>query len=316
MSLKEPSKIIVEECLNLNPDEELLIIVDNKTKKIGESILEAAKNLDADSILVEMIERDSHGEEPPKSIGSAMKDTDVFIAPTTKSLSHTEARKQANENGARGATMPGITEDIVERTMNAEYKKIRQRSEELAKILTDGKEAIVKSSTGTDIVMGLGDREAHPDTGIIHESGSFSNLPAGEGYIAPIEGTAEGKIVVDGSMAGIGVLDGEIEMEITNGKVKKITGEKSEDLKAILATHDEEKARNVAELGIGTNEKATLIGNMLEDEKVLGTAHLAIGDNSTFGGEVEVPVHLDGIIKNAEVKIDDETILKDGDLQI
>ena len=75
-------------------------------------------------------------------------------------------------------------------------------------------------------------------------------------------------------------------------------------------------ARNVAELGVGTNKQATLTGNVLEDEKVFGTVHIAFGDNSSMGGKVSVESHLDGILLKPTLIIDGDTIIKDGEFQV
>jgi len=74
------------------------------------------------------------------------------------------------------------------------------------------------------------------------------------------------------------------------------------------------KAKNIAEFGIGTNDQAIITGFTLEDEKVMGTVHIAVGDNSSFGGKVEVNSHLDGIINKPILFIDGEKIIYSGKL--
>lgn len=155
-----------------------------------------------------------------------MKAADVFIGPTSKSLSHTRARREANQNGTRGATLPGITEETMQRTLVANYWKIRERSIKYAEILNKGKTVRLITKAGTNITLSIEGRRACADTGIYTESGSFGNLPAGEAYIAPIEGTAEGITVIDGSMAGIGVLDKPIILRVEKGYVSEISGGK------------------------------------------------------------------------------------------
>ena len=166
--------------------------------------------------------------------------------------------------------------------------------------------------------MSLGGREGHADTGILHEPGSFGNLPAGEAYIAPMEGTVEGIMVVDGAMPPMGLLDEPITIVVEKGFATEITGgEGAQMLLDAVAPHGQD-ALNIAELGIGTNEAAgsPLTGNTLEDEKALGTVHFALGDSASIGGKVNVASHIDGIILNPTLEIDGKTILEHGKLLI
>ncbi|ACL69863.1 aminopeptidase [Halothermothrix orenii] len=311
-SLIDAARIIVKDCLQVKKDEKVVVIADKPSRKISRTIWEEAKKIGSEAIFLEIIERSNHGEEPPLPVAELMKSCDVFIAPTSKSLSHTKARKEANKAGCRGATLPGITEDIMKRTLTADYEMIKERSLNYSKILDNGSEVTITTKSGTEINMSIKGRKGHPDTGIYTERGSFGNLPAGEAYIAPVEGTSNGVIVVDGAMAGVGILKEPIKLVVENGYVTDISGgHEAEILKKLLDKHGKE-ARNIAELGIGTNDKATITGNVLEDEKVMGTIHIAIGDNSTFGGNVQVDSHLDGIINKPTVKIDGKVIMKDG----
>ena len=219
-----------------------------------------------------------------------------LFAPTSKSLSHTRARREANQNGTGGATLPGITEETMQRTLVANYWKIRERSIKYAEILNEGKRIRLITDAGTNITLSIEGRRACADTGIYTEPGSFGNLPAGEAYIAPVEGTTEGIIVIDGSMAGVGVLDEPIILRVEKGYVSEISGGKSTNILENILNKYGKETKNIVELGIGTNDQAIITGFTLEDEKVMGTVHIAVGDNSSFGGKIEVNSHLDGII--------------------
>ncbi len=316
LNLKGSAMTVVKDCLAVQEDETVLIIVDEPLKQIGDAIFSAAKEVGAEVIVSEMIPRENHGAEPPVIIAEAMKHADVVIMPTSKSLSHTRARIEACNAGARAATMPDITEEMMQRTLKANYEGIKERGIKVAERLSKGKEVRVTAPNGTDIKMSIDGRDGHPDTGIYHNPGDFGNLPAGEAYIAPMEGTTEGIFVVDGSMSGREVHTEEIELMVKGGYVTKINGGfAAKKLIEIVEEYGKE-AYNIAELGIGTNDQAQLTGNILEDEKVLGTVHIAIGDNSAMGGKVAVDSHLDGIIERPTVEIDGELIMKDGKLLV
>ena len=304
----------ITQCLGVKAEETLLIISDEPSRKIAYSFFEVGKKWAKEVILVDIIPREIHGAELPQPVSSIMQNVDVIIAPTSKSISHTRARMEASLSGARIATLPGVTEAILLRGMLADYKRISERTQKLAKILSKATHAKIKTENGTDVTFYLGNRGARADTGMIQEPGSFSNLPAGEVYIAPIEDRTQGRIIFDGSFAGIGALTNPITIEIKDGYVSVVSGgEKAEELKKILEKSGK-SGRNVAELGMGTNEKAEISGNILEDEKVMGTLHVAFGDNSTIGGLIESSIHLDGIIKSPTLFMDDVKVMEKGRL--
>ena len=283
------------ECYGVKSGEKVLIVVDTSTPvSIGNSLFEAARNLGCEVMMINMLPRKRHGEEIPHPIAEAMKNSDVVIAPTTFSLTHTQARINACKAGARVASMPGITEKMMTSGgMTADYNEVNELAIRLNKRLVNAKNIRVVTDSGTDITFDLEGCKWHMDTGLCHEKGCSSNLPAGELYIAPKD--ANGVFTVDGSMSGLGLLDSPLGFTVRNRYVTDIKGKHAEKLVAMLDKVGE-KARNIAEFGIGINPKAQLIGNVLEDEKVGGTVHIALGDNSTFGGDVIAGVHLDGII--------------------
>lgn len=306
------AEIAIQDCMAVKPGETVLVITDEPTRTIGRALWEKAIETGAEAVYIEMTPRKNDGAEPPPTIAAAMKQADVILAPTSRSLSHTVARKEANQAGARVATLPGITEDMMKRTLSADYQKIAVVSAKFAEILSKGKFAHLTTPLGTDLTLSLEGREAHPDTGIIHQAGDFSNLPAGEAFIAPLEGTANGVVVIDGAMSGIGVLRAPIKMTVEKGYVTKIEGgEAAEKLDGILSEYGK-LAYNIAELGIGTNDKAILTGKVLEDEKVMGTVHIALGNSASFGGTTQVSIHLDGIITRPTLSIDGQVVIKDG----
>ena len=311
--LMDAAKAAVEQCLNVKKGERVLVVIDSLQMEIGSALVEAARAAGAETMLMEMSPRENHGQEPPDAVAAAMLEADVVIMPTTKSLSHTNARREANKAGARIASMPLITVDLMARTLGGDYSKMAEKCETYVSLLKGAKEVNITSPNGTDLILSLVGREIHLDNGIIHKSGDIGNLPAGEVYAAPLEGTTGGTLVIDGSMAGIGLLSEPLQMKVENGYVKVIEGKDAVALKAILDKNGRD-AYNIAELGLGMNERATVTGNVLEDEKVLGTVHIALGDNTSIGGIVAVPSHLDGIIISPTVVVDGRTILANGKL--
>jgi len=311
--LRKVAEIAVKTCLNVKSDEVFLVITDTETREVGEALAEVGFEIGAEAVLVIMRPRTRPSEEPPKPIAEMWSHVDVFIAPTKYSLSHTQVRKRATEAGARGATMPGITKELFIETMSVDYYKVKELAIKMKNVLEKAKNVRVTSPLGTDITFSIEGRPISADTGILHERGAFGNLPAGEVYVAPVEGTANGVVVYDGSVSGIGILKNPVRIEVKEGFAIKIEGgEEAEKLRKMLASVQKEEAYNIAELGIGCNPAARIVGLTLVDEKVFGTIHIALGDNSTIGGRTIAGIHLDGIVNRPTVYIDGRKIIEDG----
>lgn len=305
------------ECLGIQASESVLIVTDPPLARIGKAFQEVCRGLAAEVTYLEMPQRQVNGAEPPAAVREAMKAVDVVICPTSTSLTHTDARRGACQSGARVGTLPGITEDVLIRTMKADYHRIKDRTEKVAAILTRGKLAHITTPAGTDITVPIDGISAIPSTGLVLERGSFGNLPSGEAYLMPEEGKSNGRIVVDGSLAGIGITgDDPVQIIIENGLAVSIEGGRHARELEELVKKAGTGARNLAELGVGTNDKAELKGTVLEDEKVLGTVHLALGNNVSMGGTVNVGFHVDGILLRPTVTIDDFLLLKAGRLLV
>ncbi|MBS1879148.1 MAG: aminopeptidase [Actinobacteria bacterium] len=301
-------RTVVRQCMGVAPGEDVLVICNPATEEIGALMRIEAQGDGADATLAVISERDSAAGEPPAAVAAAMAAADVVLAPTVQSLSHTAARKRASEAGVRIGTLPGVTEEMLERLMTGDLEEIRRRGWALVAALNSGAEARITCPRGSDFRIGLAGRQGIVDGGELSTRGAFGNLPCGEGFIAPVEGTCEGALVVDGSIAEVGLLETPTRLTIRGGHLTEVEGKAGKDLMGLLSPHGAD-ATNVAELGIGTNEEAILTGNVLEDEKILGTAHVAFGASAAIGGTVQVPVHLDCVLLEPTVEIDGEVVV-------
>ncbi len=311
--LEQAVRAVVRDCLAVTDGAEVLVVCNPATRGLGESLRDEADEAGADAVLALISERESHAAEPPRTVAEAMGAADVVLAPTVQSLSHTAARKRASEAGARIATLPGVTEEMLARVMSADMAELRRRGRAVADRLDAADEAVLTCPNGSDLHLDLRGRDAIPDAGELGERGAFGNLPCGEGFIAPAGGW--GTLVVDGSMAGVGRVSDPVELVVEDGHLTSARGGQGMAFMDLLTAHGED-GTNVAELGIGTNEKATVTGNILEDEKILGTAHVAFGASAAIGGTVQVPVHLDVVVIKPTVELDGEPIVRDGELLV
>jgi leucyl aminopeptidase (aminopeptidase T) len=306
-------RAVVHDCLAVKDGEEALVVCNPATQRIGERLRAEAEDAGADAVLAVIAERPSHGAEPPRTVAEAMAAADVVMAPTVQSLSHTAARKRATDGGARCATLPGVTEQMLARVMSADMEGLRRKGEAVAEALDRASEAQIRDANGTDLRLDLSGRKAIPDAGDLSEPGAFGNLPCGEGFIAPAGG--DGTLVIDGSLAGLGIVEEPVELVLEGGHLTSARGGQGMAFMELLTVHGEE-GTNVAELGIGTNERAILTGEILEDEKIQGTCHVAFGASAGIGGTVQVPVHLDCIVMMPTVELDGEPIIREGELLI
>jgi leucyl aminopeptidase (aminopeptidase T) len=303
---------VLKNNLKLKPKESVLIVTDPGKEKIEAAIFfEAAKKFTKKVELISFSGMTENAQEPPKKVAEKMKQTDTCLLVTTYSLSHTQARKHANKVGTRIISLPGITQEMILRTLSIDYSSLGKLCHKLEKIITKGNNVIITSPGGTNLNLSIKNRVALSDTGDFSKAGSMGNLPAGETFIAPIENKTNGVVVFDGAFADI-ELDEPITVKIKSGKAVKISGGKAAKELENLIKLAGEKAKIVCEFGIGTNKTTKLIPEVLEAEKVYGTCHLALGNNATFGGKNSVQFHSDGIIKKPTIMIDNKTIMKLG----
>ncbi|MBI5237285.1 MAG: aminopeptidase [Deltaproteobacteria bacterium] len=282
---------------------------------------------------LELVSQKGHGKEPPEELWAAcfgrtavsrLKDSGAFekilvktaeardlktaeaivkenavspdcvIALSNFSTSHTRFRDLLTRlRGVRYASMPLFERSMLSGVMTADWQDVKDRTLKLKERLSGRDSVYITSPSGTSISLSIKERPLMADTGILTDPGSFGNLPAGEVFLAPVEGSAEGRLILE--WAPLRRLKRPVEIKIRNGNAVDISGREpfADELKRILEKTP--LAANVAELGIGTNDKATRPDNILESEKILGTVHIALGDNSSFGGKTSVPFHEDFI---------------------
>jgi aminopeptidase len=242
---------------------------------------------------------------------------DVIVAMANNSTSHTRFRALANVAGARFASLPNFDPEMFFSSMRVDWRLLAERTARLADAVNEAVEITVECPNGTRMRFDKRGRTAKGDDGLLTALGSFGNLPAGEVYLAPLEGTSEGVMVLE--YAPTRKLKSPLELVIHAGMVTGIRGDESHRKRLEDKFNESERNRNIAELGIGTNDRATRPDNILEAEKILGTIHIALGDNTGFGGTVSTPFHEDYVFYQPTLTTlrEDGTsrvLLKDGSL--
>jgi leucyl aminopeptidase (aminopeptidase T) len=245
-----------------------------------------------------------------------------LAAPDGKTYDHIFHYLLHGTKTMRAFWSPGATADMFARTVPVDYAWMRKAAATLKTIMDEAVAFQIQAPAGTDIVVGSLGRKAMVDEGDFSAAGMGGNLPAGEAFISPSLKTAEGRIVFDGSVADIEgdiVVKEPIECAVSGGFVLEVSGGKeAESLEAALrkgmdlasglvkrgmgseeALRYATNARHLGELGIGLNKAAKISGRMLEDEKVYGTCHFAIGAN--YDEDAPAMIHLDGLVRNPTI---------------
>lgn len=314
MAFREGAETIVDECLDIQKDEYVVVADDGHEPRLIEAVLDVLEEREIEFERLEYEEPERQGQEPPKWVADEMKTSDIFIAPTAKSISHTRARNEACENGTRGATLPGITKKIWNTSLQADYSRVAEISEKVLEMLSGTDEVRITTPSGTDLRIDIEPEYYHADTGLIQEPGEFGNLPAGEADGGAVN--VRGTLVVDHLPMAPDVNEGAL-LEIEESEVVSW-----ENLPAgselVEALENVKGAKNVAEFGFGTNPEAEIIGNTLNDEKILGTVHVALGDNTSYIPEgkperQESEIHWDSICIEPKVRFGGKTVLEAGE---
>ena len=263
-----------------------------------------------------------HGANPGKSVEEMMMNANAVIAMTSYSITHTDACENASKSGTRIASMPMFLPEMFypNGSLNVDYERMYMETEKIVKLLSNTEEAEIHTDEGTSLELNFKNRKGKGDTGILVEKGSLGNLPAGEAFIAPIENTATGKVVIPkGWFPRLGK---DLEITLKDGTVVDLVGDSQieNQFRGILHLNDENgpyiSRRMLAEFGIGTNPKAKLLSNVLEAEKIRGTVHIALGDNSHFDGKNRSDFHQDFIIPKATLILDKRKIIDNGKILI
>lgn len=299
------------ECLGVRAGERVTVVHNPAQEEIAVALGAAATALGADAQLLGYPPQDRNGEEPPAAVGAAIAQADAVLLATDVSLSHTRARVAATEAGVRVASLPTVTPAVFARAMPVDYAAMAAEGARIAHLLSDADDCRITGPNGTDATLSLRGRRGRNDDGDLRAPGAFGNLPAGEGYIAPCEDAGGGVLVFDGSLAGWGLLEEPLALELRGGAVVSASGGAGAWLLETLDAGGP-TGRRVAELGIGTNPAARIGGIVLEDEKVRGTAHVAFGASDGIGGVNRATVHIDGVMLAPTVTVGDVTVLDGG----
>ncbi len=309
MSSINKAEQTLKNSLAIKRSERVIILCDRNTLPIGQTFFDASEKLAMSPILIEIPISEHHGTEPPNAVADIMIHSDVIIAPTTYSLTYTNATRTALARGARIVTMPGITMEMLrEGGLDANYPEIAKSIKKFGRKFQKARTLRLTTDQGTDLKASIERREwILDDNGLCARRGMITNLPAGKVFIAPRESSIIGQLVIDGVF--LPRIKGEVSMMISKGVASEIEG----PFEVVELLERSKCGRTICEIGIGMNPMARITGNTLEDQKAKGTVHVGFGDNTTFGGEIRCDMHNDGMLTSPTLEIDRVKVIEDGE---
>lgn len=315
---------VIRTCMGVEPGEKVLIAVDEPLRYVLGPLLEETLEAGPAELWTYTFPDAARPftEFPARflDLATQMDVVVVFLAsldPVTELPAHVAARTTITRGKARYAAGAYIDRSILEHELSADYGLISELTRSLADRLQGASSVHITTPLGTDLRLSVAGRAWRTDTGILRGRGVYGNLPAGEVYVAPLEDGAEGVLVVDKTLPGL-ELSEPVRLRFEEGKVVSIEGEPGAGyleraLREGERKPDGERSRTIAELGIGTNPKARLQGNLITDEKVAGTIHVAIGRNDFLGGKTVAPVHIDCVVGEPTLRVDGELVVALGE---
>ena len=310
---------VVNVCAKIQPGEQVLIVTELSRMSIAQALATEVYRVGAEPAICIMEPRKQDSEEPPKEIAAAMKASDAFLSVVGKSITHTHAVKEAIAAGSRGLVLTHFTEEMMMHGgIEGDFEQAKRVCTAMAEGMAGAEKIVLTSPSGTHLEYSAKGRRGNKLYCMV-EPGQFSTLPTVEANVSPLEGTANGVIVADGSIPyiGIGVLEEPVTLKVENGRIVDISGGRQARMLADnLASKNDPNVYNIAEHGVGLNPKCHFCGFMLEDEGVFGTCHIGIGTSITLGGTVKAACHYDVIMKDGTIVADGKTLMKDGVPQV
>lgn len=317
LALARGARTLVETCAAVKPGEHLLVVTDfARPFSVAEAIALAGERAGA-TVTTAIMPPITSGQEPPAPVRGAMLAADVILAPVTGSLFHTTAAREAAAAGARLLSVTEASEMLlIDGACLADFARVAETAERVRALLSAADQVRVTAPGGTDVTMSLAGREAMKVTGMAREAGVRAGWPDIEAFIAPVEGTAGGTVVIDASASNIGLVREPIRFQIAEGRVASVDGgNQAREVARSLAATGHEGSYVIAELGIGLNPAALVRGHIIEDEGVYGTAHVALGNNTNFtGGQNWAPIHFDYVFREPTITLDGRSIMTAGEL--
>jgi 2,5-dihydroxypyridine 5,6-dioxygenase len=315
------ARTVVDLCANAQKGEKVLVVTDPERVSIGKALLSALYERGIEGVMAIMPPNELDGQEPSKMVAAAMMEANVILTPTSRSISHSTAVKNAMQKGARVLALSNFTEvQMYTGGILADFVKEKVVCDRFAEYFDKGSTVKITTPGGTNFTASIAGRPGNSHSCIVHKPGLFSAIPNIEANISPVEGTSEGTIVVDGGVTnfGIGIVKTPVVYKVKGGMIYEISGgAEAALLNSMSKSVNDPAAYNIAQIAVGLNPECKQVtGQMLNDHGAYGRVHIGIGTSSSLGGKVKAPLHYDVVMEKPTMTIDGKIVLEDGVLKI
>ncbi|RLE54417.1 MAG: leucyl aminopeptidase [Candidatus Methanomethylicota archaeon] len=318
--VEKSAKLIIEKLLSVKSGENVLIIADDSSEmEMVNALFKVAFNVGGNPVIAIIPSKWPSHTTLPKTVHGALNHAQVVIG-ITKSTGAPSydavVAKLLRDKRIRYMSMVlRPLENWISGAALADYEKVYSTALKLAEVFEGRKEIKVTTELGTDISASIEGSRVIIEAGFATKPGESAAFSDGEVSFTPVEGTANGVVVVDGPIALIGKPSEPIKLIVENGVVTEVIGGGEADkLKEMISKV--KNLNNFAEFGFGVNPEARLNGFWQEEKKALGTMHIALGDNIYYGGNVKCEIHMDMVVYKPTVSVDGVVIIEKGELKI
>ena len=319
--LEKAAQLSLFDCLDLKPKQSLLLVSTARQSPLAQVFRKVAHKAKLEVFFLEIPETPNKSPLLPSLSRNLLGAVDriVLLAPHIDPESVNWLRQQTR---SRVVIWPLLEEDAIARATHTDFRRLRERSRKLADILTIGRNLKVQIENGYVLEMNIHQRHGVIEAVPLASEQFCTSMPSGRAYIQPVTNSVNGEIFLQGIAGQHGHSNPTVNLKIVEGKITYIKGGKGavelrRRLRSALSIAETEAAkpgdsRYLVEIGFGMNENAKMWQSELEDEKVLGTAHLGFGRRSGPGKTPEVAAR--GIIMNPTIIIDGREIMQNGKL--
>jgi leucyl aminopeptidase (aminopeptidase T) len=320
VDLVPTARKVVEELLAVRSGESVALVTDAATPSalVG-ALAGCVKAVGGEYAILEMPTRDAlRNNELPAMVEHALQAADCLIGLTMTSGAPTyaAATKRLLDAG-RLRAMSMVMRPLEVFTGGgalADYAALRDEGEALAARWRRGRTMRIRTPAGTDLLADIGAQDVVVECGYADRPGMEAAFSDGEVSSRPIEGTAQGTIVVDGPAAHVGRGTEPMSFTVVDGLVVDFAGGGSRSRAMAHVLDTVPNVRNIAEFGIGLNGSCRRNGLFEEEKKGRGNIHVALGDNIFYGGTVHSPMHIDMVLYGASVQLDGLELVRDGEV--
>ncbi|MQA79207.1 MAG: hypothetical protein GEV10_12150 [Streptosporangiales bacterium] len=310
MTVADGARRIVTVCAGVQPGERVAVLLDDDVREgVAGALADAVSAVGAQPVL--------HRIDLAEAYDDDLLGHDVMLGLTGSSLYHSDLGRAAAARGTRVLALTACDEGTFSGgAIEADFAALEPRALDLSDRLGRADAIEVTTPRGFHLTADISGREGYSCTGRATTPGSRSGCPDIEAYIAAVEDSVEGTVVVDGSSTPYGLLDEPVTITVAGGRATDVKGGEHADLLRDFLDANGPDARTFAEFGFGLNPCAKVIGKIIEDEATYGTGHVAFGSNESFGGHTRAPIHLDLVYWHPTLTLDGVVVMRGGVLEV